>query len=90
MYKIEACNGVFIFIVLEQCKFVILGDKGINEKVFKDFWLEEWDIMFVYFKSGNYVDGVCVVVQQVGVKLKAFFFYQFDDENELFDDILYS
>ena len=37
MHKTEARNGVLIFIAPEQRKFAILGDKGINEKVPKDF-----------------------------------------------------
>ncbi|KGE89616.1 TPM domain-containing protein [Phaeodactylibacter xiamenensis] len=90
MHKTEARNGVLIFIAPEQRKLAILGDKGINEKVPKDFWSEERDIMLAHFKSGNYADGVCAAVQQVGAKLKAFFPYQSDDENELPDDISYS
>jgi uncharacterized membrane protein len=90
MHKTDARNGVLIFIAPEQRKFAILGDKGINEKVPKDFWSEERDIMLAHFKSGNYADGVCAAVQQVGAKLKAFFPYQSDDENELPDDISYS
>ena len=90
MHKTEARNGVLIFIAPEQRKLAILGDKGINEKVPKDFWSEERDIMLAHFKSGNYADGVCAAVQQVGAKLKAFFPYEPDDENELPDDISYS
>ncbi|MCR9100990.1 MAG: TPM domain-containing protein [bacterium] len=90
MHKTEARNGVLIFIAPEQRKFAILGDKGINEKVPEDFWSEERDIMLAHFKSGNYADGVCAAIQQAGAKLKAFFPYQSDDENELPDDISYS
>lgn len=90
MHKTEARNGVLIFIAPEQRKFAILGDKGINEKVPEDFWSEERDIMLAHFKSGNYADGVCAAIQQAGAKLKTFFPYQSDDENELPDDISYS
>lgn len=90
MHKTEARNGVLIFIAPEQRKLAIVGDKGINEKVPEDFWSEERDIMLAHFKSGNYADGVCAAVQQAGAKLKAFFPYQSDDENELPDDISYS
>ncbi|MEQ8705256.1 MAG: TPM domain-containing protein [Phaeodactylibacter sp.] len=90
MHKTDARNGVLIFIAPEQRKFAILGDKGINEKVPENFWAEERDIMLAHFKSGQYADGVCAAIQQVGAKLKAFFPYQSDDENELPDDISYS
>ncbi len=90
MHKTEARNGVLIFIAPEQRKLAIIGDRGINEKVPEDFWAEERDIMLAHFKSGDYADGVCAAIQQVGAKLKAFFPYQSDDENELPDDISYS
>ena len=90
MHKTEARNGVLIFIAPEQRKLAILGDKGINEKVPEDFWAEERDIMLAQFKTGNYADGVCAAIQQAGAKLKAFFPYQSDDENELPNEISYS
>ncbi|MBV6655576.1 MAG: TPM domain-containing protein [Mameliella sp.] len=90
MHKTEARNGVLIFIAPEQRKLAILGDKGINEKVPEDFWAEERDIMLAQFKTGNYADGVCAAIQQTGAKLKAFFPYQSDDENELPNEISYS
>lgn len=90
MHKTEARNGVLIFIAPEQRKLAIVGDKGINEKVPEDFWSEERDIMLAHFKSGNHAEGVCAAVQQAGAKLKAFFPYQSDDENELPDTISYS
>lgn len=90
MHKTEARNGVLIFIAPEKRQLAIVGDKGINEKVPEDFWGEERDIMLAHFKTGAYADGVCAAVQQVGAKLKTFFPYQSDDENELPDDISYS
>ena len=90
MHKTEARNGVLIFIAPEQRKFAIIGDKGINEKVPQNFWQDERDLMAQHFKQGEYTAGVCAVIQQIGEKLKEYFPYQSDDENELPDDISYS
>ena len=40
MTKTELRNGVLLFVACEEQRFVILGDKGINEKVPAGFWDE--------------------------------------------------
>lgn len=90
MHQTEARNGVLIFIAPKQRKFAIIGDKGINEKVPPNFWQDERDLMAQHFKKGEYTAGACAVIEQIGEKLKQYFPYQSDDENELPDDISYS
>ncbi len=90
MHKTEARNGVLIFIAPEHRQFAIVGDRGINEKVPPNFWQEERDLMREHFKKGEYTQGVCAVIKQIGQKLKDYFPYQSDDENELPDDISYN
>ena len=68
-------NGILIFLVPSQKVFAIYGDKGINEKVPPNFWKEERDLLYQFFKEGKYTDGICEVIQQVGEKLKLFFSY---------------
>jgi uncharacterized membrane protein len=87
MHKTELRNGILIFLVPSQKVFAIYGDQGINEKVPSNFWKEERDLLQQYFKEGQYVDGVCEVVQQVGEKLQTFFPIQPDDKNELSNEI---
>jgi uncharacterized membrane protein len=89
MDKTAARNGVMIFIAPHARSFAILGDQGIDEVVASDFWSEERDILQAHFKNGQFADGVIKVVEQVGAKLKDFFPYQSDDENELPDEISY-
>src|SRR4051812_9161714 len=38
MDRTELRNGVLFYLAVEDRKFAILGDKGINEKVPADFW----------------------------------------------------
>lgn len=82
-------NGVMIFIAPRARSFAILGDQGIDDVVPSDFWAEERDILQAHFKNGQFAEGVIKVVEQVGTKLKTFFPYQSDDENELPDEISY-
>ncbi len=90
MHKTAARNGVLIFIAPERRQFAIIGDRGINEKVPPDFWAQERDLMREHFKRGEFTEGVCAVIGQIGEKLQAYFPYQSDDENELPDDISYN
>ncbi len=38
MHKTELRNGVLFYVAVNDHKFVILGDQGINDKVTDDFW----------------------------------------------------
>ncbi|MCO6492930.1 MAG: TPM domain-containing protein [Phaeodactylibacter sp.] len=90
MHKTEARNGVLIILAPERKAFAILGDEGINKVVPENFWQEERDLMQEHFRRGAFAEGICLAIEQVGEKLKAFFPYQQDDTNELPDDISYS
>ena len=89
MHRTKSRNGVLLFIAPERKEFAIIGDKGINSVVPKGFWEKERDLLRSYFKKGAYTQGICEVINQIGEKLKAYFPYQSDDENELPDEISY-
>lgn len=81
-------NGVLIYIASESRKFVVLGDKGINEVVPHDFWKDVSLVIAEHFATGDYVRGLEKAVLMIGEKLKAFFPYDENaDVNELSDDI---
>jgi len=89
MQKTEARNGVLIFLAPEKKAFAIIGDKGINEVVPENFWQEERDLMLEHFRKGEFCEGICAAIEQVGEKLQHYFPYVKGDENELPDDISY-
>lgn len=89
MHETKSRNGVLIYIAPERREFAILGDQGINKVVPKDFWASERDILLSHFKRKAFTEGICTVIEQIGEKLKTFFPYQSDDENELPDEISY-
>lgn len=89
MHQTQARNGVLIFLAPDRREFAIVGDRGINEKVDENFWQAERDLMQRHFREGDFAGGLCKVIDQIGEKLRAFFPYQDDDENELSDEISY-
>lgn len=89
MTKTALRNGVLILVALEDHKFAIIGDKGINEKVGTNFWLETKELMLNHFKDGRIVDGIIEGITDAGEQLQKHFPYKSNDENELDDDISY-
>lgn len=89
MDKTELRNSVLFFIVPEEHRFAVIGDKGINEVVPENFWNEVRDVLQDDFKKSAFADGICKAVALVGQKLIHFFPYQKHDKNELPDEISY-
>ena len=87
MHKTELHNGVIIYLAVQDKKFAIFGDKGINEVVPDNFWEDVKEIMKEHFVKSEFVEGLTKGIVMIGEKLKEFFPYQQDDVNELSDDI---
>lgn len=87
MHKTELRNGVLFYLSVEDQKFAILGDKGINEKVPSDFWNSIRDIILEDFKKKEFTQGLRKGIEMAGEKLKLYFPYQTDDKNELRDEV---
>lgn len=87
MDKTKARNGVLIYLAIEDKRFSIIGDKGIDRMVERDFWNDVKDEMAKCFRDGDFTEGVVNGILRVGEKLKAFFPYQNNDINELSDEI---
>jgi len=87
MHKTELRNGVLFYLAVDDRKFAILGDAGINQKVPEDFWEEIKEKMAEKFKEGLFAEGLSQGIRMAGEQLKAHFPYQEDDVNELSDEI---
>ena len=90
MHKTTQRNGVLFYLAVENRRFAILGDVGINAVVPPNFWEEVKETMLLSFRENKFVDGLMEGIDMAGVKLKEFFPYQTDDVNELSDDISFS
>ena len=80
-------NGVLIYVACNSKAFAIIGDKGINDAVPKNFWKDVTEVMGRDFRKGEFTEGLVHAVLQAGEKLRDFFPYQTDDVNEQPDDI---
>ena len=80
-------NGTLIFLAVDNRKFAIFGDEGINEIVPDNFWDDVKEEMSQFFIKKQFADGISRGIFLIGEKLKEFFPYQDDDVNELPDDI---
>ncbi len=87
MDETEQQNGILFYIAVDDHKFSVLGDTGINKAVPEGFWNSIKDIVIQHFSSGNYVKGLQLAITQTGEKLKEFFPHQSRDSNELSDEI---
>ncbi|HPE74518.1 MAG TPA: TPM domain-containing protein [Draconibacterium sp.] len=87
MHKTKLRNGVLFYLAIEDRKFAILGDAGINQKVSDNFWVNANQTVLTSFKEGKLTDGLIKGILMVGEQLKEHFPYMKDDKNELPDNI---
>ena len=87
MQKTKLRNGVLFYLAIEDRKFAILGDAGINQKVPENFWEEIKENVIASFKEGRFAEGLSNGIIKAGEQLKAHFPHQEDDVNELSDEI---
>jgi uncharacterized membrane protein len=87
MHKTLLRNGVLFYLAVEDRKFAILGDAGINQKVPVDFWDKTKELVLSKFREGNITEGLTSGILMAGEQLKAHFPYLEGDKNELNNDI---
>lgn len=80
-------NAVLLYVAVNDKKFVIYGDKGINDVVPKDFWDSTKDSIQSQFKQGNFKQGMVDGILKAGEELQSHFPYQTDDVDELSNEI---
>lgn len=87
MHKTDKRNGVLFYLAVDDQKFAILGDAGINAVTPEDFWDVIKEKMQDEFKEGRFAEGLAWGIREAGSQLKEHFPFQDDDVNELPDDI---
>ena len=80
-------NGVLLYVAVEDKKFVIYGDKGIDKAVPKGFWDTTKETISSHFKEGNFKQGIIDGVLKAGKELETHFPWHHNDTNELSDAI---
>jgi uncharacterized membrane protein len=87
MYKTAERNGVLFYLAVNDRKFAIIGDAGINAKVPAGFWDEISEVLKKNFKEGRFTQGLSQGIVMAGNQLKTNFPRRPDDVNELPDEI---
>jgi uncharacterized membrane protein len=87
MHKTKLRNGVLFYLAVEDKKFAVIGDIGINRAVPEGFWDKVKELLKENFVLGNFTEGLIAGIHLAGEKLKTNFPYQSDDKNELPDEI---
>lgn len=87
MYKTAERNGVLFYLAIDDRRFAILGDAGINAKVPAGFWDSISEHLMKNFKEGKFTEGLSEGIILAGKQLKSHFPYTKDDVNELSDEI---
>lgn len=80
-------NGVLLYVAVDDKKFVIYGDGGIDRAVPKGFWDTTKDLISSHFKQGDFKQGIVEGVIKAGKELEAHFPWDHNDTNELSDAI---
>lgn len=83
MNRTQHRNGVLIYLATDHRKFAILGDEGIHQWVPEDYWQGIKEEMQRHFREGQFCQGICWGIRQVGEKLRAHFPIGKDDRDEL-------
>lgn len=87
MHQTKLRNGVLFYLAMQDHKFAILGDAGINQVTAEGYWDEIKGTMLTHFKEKQFAEGLAKGIQMAGEQLKEHFAYQEDDINELSDEI---
>ena len=87
MHKTAERNGVLFYLAVDNRKFAIIGDAGINSKVPSGFWNEISDLLIKRFRENKFTEGLSEGIILTGKQLKTHFPCRKDDVNELSDEI---
>ena len=81
-------NGVLFFLVPSRQTFVVRGDEGIHAHVGQDFWDHLVGAMSMYFRRGEFTQGLVFGIHAASEQLALHFPYDAKrDVNELPNDV---
>jgi uncharacterized membrane protein len=87
MHSTAERNGVLFYLAVDDRKFAVIGDAGINSKVPPGFWDDVKELLQNNFREGRFTEGLSEGIILAGLHLKKHFPHKKDDKNELSDEI---
>ncbi len=88
LYRTKESNGVLIYLSLFERRVVVLGDRGIHEKMGDEHWVEVRDKIINGIRQKRACEGICDAVAACGRALADHFPHRADDVNELPDRVI--
>lgn len=80
-------NGVLIYIAVNDKKFAIYGDRGIDRAVPDNFWETTKNTIQEKFVESEFKKGIIAGILKAGEQLNAHFPWHPTDTNELSDEV---
>ncbi|MBL7686255.1 MAG: TPM domain-containing protein [Deltaproteobacteria bacterium] len=90
MTQTQERNGILFYLSLEDRNLVILGDRGIHEKVGEAFWKDLHHEVIRHFKEKHFLLGLLIGIQRCGVELQRYFPINKENPDELSNEISFS
>ncbi|TDQ21854.1 TPM domain-containing protein [Tenacibaculum caenipelagi] len=87
MFNTQQRNAVLLYIAVDDHKFVIYGDEGINKVVPENFWETTKEVIQKQFQKGDFKQGIIDGVLKAGKELQAHFPWTVDNEDELSNEV---
>jgi putative membrane protein len=88
LFRTRESNGVEIYLSIFERRVVVIGDRGIHEKMGYPHWDEVRDRIIHGIKEGKARDGICAAIETCGEALSRHFPHLPDDVNELPDQVI--
>ncbi len=88
LYRTRDENGILIFLSCLERRVVVLGDRGIHEKMGDHHWNDVRDRIIQGIRQGRACEGICEAIERCGRALAEHFPRRPDDVNELSDEVI--
>ncbi len=88
LYRTRESNGIEIYLSLFERRVVVIGDRGIHEKMGNPHWDEVRNRIIEGIRTGKTVEGICSAIEVCGKALAEHFPRRPDDINELSDEVV--
>jgi putative membrane protein len=89
LYRTRESNGVEIYLSFFERRVVVIGDRGIHEKMGDQYWQNVRDLIIRGIREGNVRGGICAAIEACGQALAQHFPPRADDINELPNQVIH-
>lgn len=86
--KTRLRNAALIYVVVAHKEFLIFGDRGIDDVVPDDFWVEASSEMTVAFRDESLAAGIVTGVKIIGTQLAEHFPAGSENPDEISNDVV--